>query len=962
MAAKGRAVTGYGRIAILAVGLRALSALLVASIPSMVLTPAQAAVEKSGGVGAASTYYEDALVLADQGDLKAAVIQLKNTLNKDPDHLAARMLLGEVYTKLGFGRAAVDAYETAVALGADDSLVVVPLFRAYLLNRSYQKILADIDLGTRPRSIRADLLIIRGHARLELGNYADAETDFGEAAALAPRDSAPLVGKALVHFNRGNYESAEVVIERAIEVEPEGASAWFVKGEIKRARTINVAAIENYTRALEINPSHYKARLARAALYIDTRKFVDAKADLDFLEGRGRDDPQVTYFNALILLQEGKWQDAEEALDNALAFAESQTGGREVDNPQYSLLAGVVRLLKGDQEQAFRLLSDHVDLVPDDPAGRMILGRVLIMMNEPARALNILAPVGRLAPQSPELYALMGVAHMGLGDYSEATDYLDQAIARATDAVPLQMQIARMRIQEGNEPGARERLVEVLKLDSGSIEANYISAYLEINNRNYAAARNYSRAMMQASPQNPTGFNLDGIILLSQGHSAEAKVAFEKAREVSPGFFSATHNLAQLDLAHGRLDGARAKYEDFLRGNIKDIRPMVELVKIDKYEGNRSAAIERLEKIRILRPDAWHSWMELADIYLRVGDEMRSSAVVEQLVRLAPDDIGVMVAQGRAELVAGNKDDARRTFGRAAVYARDDPDTLREIAKYMVAAGGVEEAETALKAGIELAPDHIESHVSLIALYANQDRFDDAFAHAEHVRKTWQNGSLGHMLIGDIHMRKGAWGAALKAYNKARGLAETPALALRTYRAEIALHQGDKERRAAMNRLGDFSRRHPGNKIIEQALASAMSRVGDYAAAESLFQTLVSQDPEDIAVLNNLALLYVATGDPRAVDVARRAYALDPEEAAVLDTLGWALTRAGNPEEALGFLREASVRASRFPDIHYHLAVTLNDLGRSREALREARLALESNASFDGREDAEALVRSLSEN
>ena len=942
-------------------GLSALFGIMAAGLSPALVTPAHAALEQPGSASTSSAYYEDARALVDRGELKAAVIQLKNALGKDPDHLAARLLLGEVYTKLGFALAAVDAFETAAALGADDSLVVVPLFRAHLLSRNYKKILADIDINARPRSIRADLLIIRGHARLELGNYADAEKDFGEAAALSPRDAAPLVGEALVHFNRGEPEDAEAVIEQAIEREPDDASAWFVRGEIKRARTINAGAIEDYTHALAINPRHYKARLARAALGIDSRNFEDAKSDLDFLEELYGDDPQVTYFNALILLQEGKWQGAGEALDTALAFAESQAANRGTENPQNTLLAGVVRLLKGDQEQAYRLLSDHVDLVPDDPAGRMVLGRVLIMMDEPARALNVLAPVRRFTPQSPELYALMGVAHMRLGDYAEATDHLDQAIARASDTVPFQMEVARMKIKGGKEAGARERLVEILKLEPGSIEANYILAYLEINNGNYPAARNYARQMMQAAPQNPTGANLDGIILLSQGHIPQATVAFEKARELSPDFFSASHNLAQLDLARGQLDRARAEYEGLLQRNVKDIRPMIELAKIAKYQGNWLEAIERLEKIRGLRPDAWQIWMELTDLYLRVGDETRSSSVVEQLVRLAPDDIGVVVALGRAELAVGAKDDARRTFGRAAVYAKDDPGALREIAKYMVLAGGLNEAENALKSGIRLAPNDIESHAALIALYANQDRFVDAFAHAEHVRTTWPKDPLGSMLIGDIHMRKGDWRAALKAYNRAGKQGETAALALRTYRAEIALHQDAENQRAAMNRLRDFSTRHPDNKAIEQALASAMGRVGDYDMAGDLFRKLLAQDPENVVVLNNLALLYIATGDPRAVEVARRAYALGPEEAAVLDTLGWALTRAGQPGEALGLLREASVRASGIPEIHYHLAVTLNDLDRPREALKEVTLAMKSEGWFDGRKDAEALARLLGE-
>lgn len=180
-------------------GVLALASVLSGGPASRVFPPVRAAIEPNA---ASSAYYEDALMLADEGEFKAAVIQLKNALARDPDHLAARLLLGEAFTKLGHFAAAIDAFEGAASLGADESLVAVPLFRAHLLARDYQKILADIDINSRPRSIRSDLLLIRGHAQLEIGNYIDAERDFGEAATLAPSDAAPLVGKALVHFNR----------------------------------------------------------------------------------------------------------------------------------------------------------------------------------------------------------------------------------------------------------------------------------------------------------------------------------------------------------------------------------------------------------------------------------------------------------------------------------------------------------------------------------------------------------------------------------------------------------------------------------------------------------------------------------------------------------------------------------------------------------------------------------------
>lgn len=910
---------------------------------------------------ASSAYYEDALMLVDEGEHNAAIIQLKNALIQDPDHLAARILLGETYTRLGQARAAVDAFETAVILGADSKLVVVPLFTAHLISREYQLILETLELNSRPRALRGDLLLIRGHASLELGNYIDAESDFNEAALLLPGRGAPLIGRALVFFNRGNYRRAEGLVDRSIDLSPGEAAGWYIKGEIKRARDYNSSAIENYSHALERDAWHYRARLARAGLLIDAGRLGEAVLDLDVLDKSQPKDPQVAYFRALILIKRGEWQDADAALNRALAYVERLGADSKNTHPQFTLLAGVVRLLKGNQEQAWRLISDYVDAVPDDPSGRMILGRILLMKDEPADALSVLAPVMRLDPDSPEVYALMGTAQMRLGNFAEAAASLDQAIALADKTVPLHMEVVRLKIGKGDEDGARKRLNSILKVAPGSIEANYLLAYLEIRRGNFSGARRYAAEMIATSPNNPTGYNLDGITLLGQGQVTEARSAFEAARALSPTFFSASHNLAQLDLAQGDLVAARARYNFLLQGNSRDLRSMVELVKIAKYEGKWDEAIQYLERVRSLKPGAWGFWMELSDLYLRKGDEDRALGVIEQLGRLAPDDVGVLVALGRADLMAERRDDARRTFARAAVYAKDDPEALRGIAKYMVLAGGFEDAENTLKAGLELAPDHRQTHVSLIAFLANQNRFNEAFEHASDVKRRWPESSLGFMLEGDIHLRKRQWREALRAYEGGARREVTPQLTLKLYQSSMAIAADEEDRRDAMKRLADYAEQHPGKRVVERTLAEAMSRNGDLESAKGLLERLMAQDPEDVSVLNNLAVLYTTMDDPRAIDLARRAYALRPEEAAVLDTLGWALVTSGQSSEALSYLREASARENRHPEIHYHLGVALLDLQRPGEALREVRLSLKTEDWFQGRDGALVLLNELSE-
>ena len=139
---------------------------------------------------------------------------------------------------------------------------------------------------------------------------------------------------------------------------------------------------------------------------------------------------------------------------------------------------------------------------------------------------------------------------------------------------------------------------------------------------------------------------------------------------------------------------------------------------------------------------------------------------------------------------------------------------------------------------------------------------------------------------------------------------------------------------------------------MKTALAEDFLAAGELAAAETQYTALHAANPKDPNLLNNLANLRLALGQPGALDAARLALTLAPHNPLVIDTLGWVLVKTGKPEEALPVLREANTRASDNPEIHYHLAVCLQTLGRNDEARKELTQALQGERPFEGREDA----------
>jgi len=85
-------------------------------------------------------------------------------------------------------------------------------------------------------------------------------------------------------------------------------------------------------------------------------------------------------------------------------------------------------------------------------------------------------------------------------------------------------------------------------------------------------------------------------------------------------------------------------------------------------------------------------------------------------------------------------------------------------------------------------------------------------------------------------------------------------------------------------------------------------------------------------IQNNLANLLLDTDPAKALHFATKAYQTLPEQPDILDTYGYALVRAGQPQQGLGVLRQAEIRRPDSALIQLHIADALQRLKRSQEA------------------------------
>ena len=900
-------------------------------------------------------FSENAMALFNQGDYRAAIIQLKNSIQKNPRNIAARILLGRAYLRLGQGELAERQLLFAQRNGAHPNLVIVPLGRTYLLQRKYKEIFKQIRPGRRGNRIEAEILGLRGTAYFAQRNLKKADEAFGAASRLQPNRAFPLLGQTRINVTLGNLNEAAPLIERALVLEPNNADAWYEKAELQRAQSNITGAAESYGKAIELRLHHLAARLGRASAFIALRRDKEALADIQYVRSAAPRETRAAYLQSIILTRAGKANEAQAVLAEAEQILQKRSPEFIRNHPPSLLLLGVIGYARENYEDAYHHLRRYVELDPYHSGSRKLLGSILLRKDDTWAAIKIMKPALLLAPKDTELLTLLGNAYMRVKQFSDATEMLEKAVAIAPENAGIFTQLGLSRLADGQSEKAVGNLETALTLTPDGSRPDLMLGLVLLKNRRFDDAIRTAKAISKRDPQNPFAHNLAGAAELAKGNLKKARSHFETAIITDANFAPAYFNLAKLDMAEGKAEDAKKRYAEILKIRPKNIKAMDALARIALLQNKLDDAIGILKEITILDPDTAERQTLLVDTYVRQNRIEAALNLAHDLEITHPTSIDVLRTLGRTLLLTHRYPAAALRFRRVAELIQPTPSALNDIARLQQAARDIEGARDTLRKVISIDPAFLPARIALIRFEANEKDIEKAISLVDELRKSNPDFREGDMVAGSLFMRARRYDEAIAAFSDALAKVENTDAVMRLYEAKYRAGQRDD----AFDGLAKWVARKPEDLSAQRLLASAHRRAGRLDEAIKLNEHLLTLRPSDAVVLNNLAGLYQKKGDPRALSFAERAHRQAPNHPVMLDTLGWLLVSTGEVERGLNLLRQAFTRAADSAEVRYHLAVALNLSGRKDEARQELEKALESGDAFDGIAEAKTLLQAL---
>lgn len=864
-----------------------------------------------------------------KNDLQAASIQLKNALQENPKLAEARYLLGAVNLRQGNSTAAEKEFRRAMELGSPAEQVSPLLARAMVQTGQFEQVIKEFeDAELQDPAANAQLRARVGDAYLERKDFSKAREAF-EAALKSNANDVP----ARISFGRvkyltgdadGAFVEAEAVLARGVGGE-EAGDAHALRADVLLVRKQVDDALAALREAVKFRPSSVAYHFALISLLLERGEMSEAAERLAAMEKVAPKHALTHYLFALHDLRSSKAASARDHIAETIRLAPEYLPGR--------LLAGMIHASLNEHVVARGHLAIVVARVPHNRTARLGLARLELAAGDPDKAMETLKSL--LAAKTPDAESLQLAARIQLaqGKLDVAAETYEKLVAVRPSDELARTQLGVARLLEGDAAAGLSDLEAASTLEGSSGAADFALVMVHLRRGELDKAAAAQRKLEEKRPDDPRTYMLQGGLALARRDLAGARLSFEKALTLKSDYLPAAVNLARIDLAEKKPDDALERVEAIVATDPDNVGASLLLANLQKATGAAPQTVrETLERASRAAPSEATPKLALAAEAFGQRDAKKAVSIAQEVIAAHPDDPRAYEMMGRAQVLAGDHQQAITAFNKQVSLQPKLPAPLILVADAQQLAKDPAAAEQSLRRALGLKRDLLEAQRRLAGLLAGTKRSAEAIEVARTVQKQRPKAPAGWDLEGDLHLLAKDYSSAIAAFRKSLSLGRVPETVVKLHGAQVlAGRPADAEKSVA-----DWLRQEPEDLRVRSYLAAQALAERELDEADRLYRKLDEIRPDTPLVLNNLAWIAGQRGDPQAMGLAERAVKLAPENPAILDTLGVLQIDNGQTEKGIENIRKAVSLAPAAPALRFSLAKAYDKLGRKEDATKEA--------------------------
>ncbi|MEQ3652895.1 MAG: tetratricopeptide repeat protein, partial [Glaciecola sp.] len=342
-----------------------------------------------------NTDFENAKTAFDNGNLDAAYIHLKNSLDKDASHLPSKILMGKALAISFYYEDAILEFEESLDAGADANLIIVDYANALLVTKQYETILGLSAKGLTQEN-ESILNTLQAKSHNALGNTQKAAQLFDKVVRISNNPDV-LVSAARFKIQQENYDEAQTLLDNALskdafntETLRTQATLYNILGDTDRY----VIALESAIAADENQPLVLRDLISA---YLSSGKLEQASDLLDRVLVSAPDDPMAQFLSAWVLTQKGDFDNANvklEELVNYLSLIDDELM-QDADGLVY--ISGMSNYAINNFEAASQDLEKYLAKRPNDLNASLLLADIYSQEGNYTTAANLLEKFQEIA-------------------------------------------------------------------------------------------------------------------------------------------------------------------------------------------------------------------------------------------------------------------------------------------------------------------------------------------------------------------------------------------------------------------------------------------------------------------------------------------------------------------------------------------------------------------------------------
>jgi tetratricopeptide (TPR) repeat protein len=488
------------------------------------------------------------------------------------------MNLAHYYARRGLAPKALDTMRQALQIKKGDSTILLALAQMQfdLKRLDEAEVTVDKVLSSDEGNLGANFL--KGRIHLVRRDFGPAQDRFDRILQESPANAVGYYFKALALIGKGERQSGEGILMKALELNPQLVDARMILAEFHLLDGNNALARGEIERVLEMDPQNTKALTLRGNLFLLEKDSAGAEAAykevirIDPQSAGGyvrlgrlysflkRDEEALSHFKQALTINPRQTEalglmvgirlrekQFEKALELCETYGSKMKEGGEASFVSY--LLGNIFQAQGEFQKAVEHFEASIELNPDLPSPYLALARLYVQEGKPEEAISRYQAV---VEKNPSLsgYMAMGAISDQQGNGREAELFYRKALEMKADFAPAANNLAWNLAETGGD------LDEALR---------------------------YAKIAMEKLPTNPAVLDTLGWIHFLRGSYAEAVTILQESVARDPDnpvihyhLGMTYYKISEYDKAKETLTKALSLQRDF-RGSEEAIRILEEI-------------------------------------------------------------------------------------------------------------------------------------------------------------------------------------------------------------------------------------------------------------------------------------------------------------------------------------------------------------------------------------------------